>query len=92
MKAKLFTVIIALFALFNVASAQSYAIRVASNTNLRAAASLQARIVETAPAGMVLNVVSAVNRWLRVNHNGNDVWMADWVSYSRVEQSAPTQP
>ena len=92
MKAKLFTVIIALFALFGVASAQSYAIRVASNTNLRAAASLQARIVETAPAGMVLNVGGAVNRWLRVNHNGNDVWMADWVNYTRVEESAPTQP
>ena len=92
MKAKLFGIVLALFVLVNVASAQGYFIRVANNTNLRAAASLQARIVETAPAGAILNVVGSYNRWLRVNRNGNDAWMADWVDYTRVEESAPTQP
>ncbi len=92
MKTKIFAAMMALFLLYSVASAQVYSIRVTNNTNLRTAASLQARIVETAPAGTVLNVVGAVNRWLSVNHNGSDVWMAGWVSYTRVEESAPTPP
>ena len=51
-------------------SAQNYSIRVTSNTNLRAAASLQASIVETVPAGTTLNVVGSADRWLRIDRMG----------------------
>ncbi|MDE2858954.1 MAG: SH3 domain-containing protein [Chloroflexota bacterium] len=81
----------ALFLFCSLASAQSYAIRIAFDTNLRAAASLQARVVETAPAGTSLNVIGSDNRWLRVNRNGSEVYMADWVTYTRVESSGETQ-
>ena len=92
MKVIRFAALMALAFICGLASAQNYSIRVAFDTNLRAAASLQARIVETAPAGTVLNVVGSDNRWLRVNRNGSEVYMADWVDYTRVEQGAPTQP
>ena len=76
MKTKLLAAIGCLPLFCGLASAQSYAIRVTFNTNLRAGASLQASIVETAPASTTLNVVSA-DRWLRINRNGNEVWMAE---------------
>ena len=91
MKPKLFSILTVLSILSGVVSAQTYGIRVAQNTNLRASYSLQSRIVETAPAGTTLAVVGHNNRWLRINRNGNEVWMADWVGYTRVEDSAPTQ-
>ena len=92
MKANLFVAMMALSVLCAVASAQNYSIRVTYNTNLRASYSLQARIVETAPAGTTLHVVGSANRWLQINRNGI-VWMANWVSYSRVESSgaSPSQ-
>ena len=92
MKAKLIVILIALLLMSSATSAQSYSIRVTFNTNLRASASLQANIIETAPAGTALNVVGSVNRWLQIDRNGT-VWMADWVSYTRVEaeQTALTQ-
>ena len=95
MKTRLLAAIGFLFLLCGLASAQDYDIRVTSNTNLRAAASLQASIVETAPAGTTLNVVGSLNRWLQINRNGGEVWMADWVGYEHVEkvvETAPTQP
>ncbi len=76
--------------LLGVASAQSYTIRVTRNTNLRASYSLESAIVGSASAGTTLKVVGRHNRWLRVNRNGNDAWMADWVAYTRVEGSEPT--
>ncbi len=91
MNTKLFVATLVIFLLYSVASAQSYPIRITFNTNLRAAASLQARIVELALAGTTLNVVDSSGRWLRINHNGSEVYMADWVDYTRVEESAPTQ-
>ncbi len=91
MKLKFFALMTVVYALCTVASAQSYAIRVAFYTNLRAGASLQANIVETVPAGTTLTVVGRDNRWLQINHN-SDVWMADWVRHERVEETAPTQP
>ena len=91
MKARLLAVMIAALALSGVASAQSYSIRVTFNTNLRAAASLQARIIETAPAGTTLNVNGESNRWLRINRNGATVWMASWVRHERVEATTTTQ-
>ena len=44
-----------------------------------------------APAGTTLAVVGSSNRWLRINRNGNEVWMADWVSHTRVESDTQTQ-
>ncbi|MCY4021253.1 MAG: SH3 domain-containing protein [Chloroflexi bacterium] len=92
MKSKLFFTTLVLFFFYSAISAQSYAIRVTFNTNLRADASLQARIVATAPAGTILDVVGALNRWLRVHRDGSEVWMASWVGHTRVEATAPTQP
>ena len=91
MKVKLIIIFTALILLCSVTSAQNYSIRVTFNTNLRASASLQANIIETAPSGTTLNVVSELNRWLRIDRNGNEVWMADWVSHTRVESNTQTQ-
>ena len=85
MKTKLIVILTSLLMAI-VISAQSYSIRVTYNTNLRSAGSLQSSIVETAPAGTTLSVVGSADRWLQISRNGN-VWMADWVSYSRVESS-----
>ena len=89
MTLRAFASMMAVFVLCAVASAQSYSIRVTYNTNLRSAGSLQSSIVETVPAGTTLSVVGSASRWLQINRNGN-VWMANWVSYSRVE-SGDTQ-
>ncbi|MDE2950844.1 MAG: hypothetical protein OXT68_08750 [Chloroflexota bacterium] len=42
-------------------------------------------------AGATLQVIGAFNRWLKISHNGGEAWMADWVSHSRVEDSASCQ-
>lgn len=90
MRSRIIAVFVSAFLLHGMAVAQNYPIRVTFNTNLRAAASLQSHIVETAPAGTTLSVVGRDNRWLQINKNGT-VWMANWVRHSRVEDSAPTQ-
>ena len=91
MKATLFAVMTALFVLCNVALAQEYSIRTNGRINLRDAPGLTGDIVETVPSGTILQVVGAYNRWLQINRNGNDVWMADWVAYTRSDQTQ-TQP
>ena len=91
MKVKLFAIIFASFILTRAASAQTYGVHVTHNTNLRASYSLRSGIVETVPAGTILQVVARHNRWLKVNRNGT-AWMADWVSHTRVEESASSQP
>ena len=85
MKAKCFTVIIAMFALHGVAAAQDYAIRAEGRNNLRSCAGFDCRVVETVPIGTVLQVTGEFNRWLKISRNGAEVWMANWVDYSRVE-------
>lgn len=94
MKAKVFAATLAAFLLCAVASAQPYHIRVTHNSNLRAEYSLQSGIVETAPAGSVLNVIGRFNRWLKINRNGRDLWLADWIAYTRVDSAdaAESQP
>ena len=72
-------------------SAQNYNIRVAFNTKLRSAASLEANIVESAPAGTILNVLGEAGRWLQISRNGATVWMASWVRHQRVDTSQQTQ-
>ncbi|MCY4540217.1 MAG: SH3 domain-containing protein, partial [Chloroflexi bacterium] len=88
MKAKSFLTIMILLVYSWAASAQGYAIRVTYNTNLRAAPSLDGRYVTTAKAGSVLQVLDQSDRWLRISQDGRDLWMAGWVSHSRVESDA----
>ena len=89
MKTRLFAVIIAVIVQCSVASAQAqdYSIRTNARANLRATYSLEGDIVETVASGTILQVVGEFNRWLKINRNGNDVWMADWVNYTRSDQT-----
>ena len=75
----------ALFLLCCVAAAQEdYYIRTDARINLRASYSLEAEKVATVEAGTVLHVVGRFNRWLKIDRDGQIVWMADWVYYTRV--------
>ena len=85
MKAKFLAAIIAMLALYSVVSAQDYQIRTNGRNNLRAAPSLDGTFVETVPSGTILHVIGKQNRWLKISRNGREVWMADWLGYSRVE-------
>ena len=71
------------------ASAQTYHIRVPQNTNLRASYSLDSSVLASARAGTTLQVVGEYNRWLRVQREGRQYWMANWVAYTRVEGQQP---
>ena len=90
MKIKSLLTIIVLLMVSWAASAQRYTIRLTYNTNLRVANSLTSGIVETAPAGSILQVFGQQDRWLQIDRAGSQVWMAGWVNFSRVEGSAPT--
>lgn len=90
MKIRLFAVILAVFAVCSIASAQAYFIRVEGRNNLRSCAGFGCRVVETAPIGTVLEVVGEYNRWLKINRNGEEVWMANWIDYTRVEPGEQT--
>ena len=96
MKAKCFAVMLAVFALCGVASAQAYFIRADSRNNLRSCAGFNCRVVETVPVGTVLQVVGEFNRWLKISRNGAALWMANWINYTRVEAGdqapTPSQP
>lgn len=92
MKAKCIVLIIVSFVLCAVSFAQEYSIRANRGLNLRAAPSRTAAIADTVHAGAVLQVVGEFNRWLKINRNGREVWLADWVDYSRVDGVAPTGP
>lgn len=65
------------------ASTQSYYIRVLNNTNLRVSHSLESDRARTVPSGTSLHVVGSFGKWLKINHNGRDLWMANWVQHSR---------
>ena len=92
MKVKVVVVLSVVFLLCGLASAQAYLIRTDNVINLRTGYSLEADVFETAPSGTILQVVGKFNRWFKINRNGSEVWMADWVDYSRVGsgQSAAT--
>ena len=85
MKTRIVLTLLALLAFCGLTSAQSYQIRVTHNTNLRQSSSLDSAIVVTAKAGTVLQVIGSHNRWLKISRAGGDGWMANWVSYTRVE-------
>ncbi len=76
----------------NVVLAQEYYIQTNHNTNLRVLHSTNSGIVETVTRGTVLHVIGEFNRWLKINRNGNEVWMASWVSHTRVEGNQQAQP
>ncbi|MCY4022231.1 MAG: hypothetical protein OXF32_02165 [Anaerolineaceae bacterium] len=84
MKTRPLAIALALFVLCTAASAQDYQIRTGANINLRDTYSLDGVVVEVVPSGSILQVVGRFNRWLRINRNGNTLWMADWVPYTRV--------
>ena len=90
MNALRITILILVLSLCQVASAQGYAIRVEFNTNLRAGYSLESAVMESAPAGSILQVIDSYDRWLKINRNGRDLWMASWVSHSRVTATSQT--
>ena len=89
MKVTRIAILIALCMLVALASAQSYSIRANRGLNLRAEPSRSASIAETIHSGTVLQVVGEFNRWLKIDRNGREVWLANWVNFSRVDDSAP---
>ena len=89
MTKKLLAIAIALSVFCSLATAQGYHIKIANNTNLRAAASLNAGIIETAPAGTTLQVIGQLGKWLKINRNG-EAWMANWVRHTRVDAATTT--
>ena len=91
MKATSLAVLLSVFVLCSTASAQDYQIRTDARVNLRAAYSLEGEIVEAVPAGTILQVVGTFNRWLKINRNGNELWLADWVGFTRVTDGGQTQ-
>ena len=87
MKTRLLASLIIALALVSVAAAQDYHIRANGRYNLRASPSLEAAWIETVATGTTLHVVGKHNRWLKISHNGAEVWMADWLSHSIIEGS-----
>ncbi len=93
MRARHIATLIAFCMLIVLVSAQPFSIRANRGLNLRTAPSLNADIAETVTTGALLQVVDKVNRWLKIDRNGREVWLADWVNYSRVEAgTAGPQP
>ena len=90
MRSKYIAVMLACLLLLGIASAQEYSIRANRGLNLRAAPSLNADIADTVRSGTILQVVGSFNRWLKIDRNGSEVWLADWVDYSRVDSGEPS--
>ena len=90
MRSKYLAVIMVWFVLFGMASAQEYSIRANRGLNLRAEPALNAPIADTVLSGSILQVVGEFNRWLKIDRGGRQVWLANWVNYSRIENVEPT--
>ncbi len=89
MKKRHCVILIAALLLSTVATAQQYSIRANRGLNLRAEPSLYADIAGTVRTGDILQVLDHVGSWLQISRSGQ-VWLADWVNYSRVEGSEQT--
>ena len=50
-----------------------------------------ARRLPVRRAGTTLQVIGRFNRWLKIDRNGQTVWMADWVNYTRVDGDGQEQ-
>ncbi|MCY3833663.1 MAG: SH3 domain-containing protein [Chloroflexi bacterium] len=95
MKVKLFLILIliTLFLFGSLARAQGYAIRTEVNANLRSGPGLDYRWVETAPTSAVLQVIGESGSWLQIDRNGRELWMANWLGHSHVNDGAqPSAP
>ena len=90
MATKAIAVAVAFAVLLSITSAQEYSIRANRGLNLRAEPSLNADIADTVRSGTILQVVGKFNRWLKINRNGREVWLGDWVDYSRVDSVEAT--
>ncbi len=80
-------IFVALLISVSSASGQEYSIRANRGLNLRAAPSLNAEIAGTVRTGDILLVIGHNERWLRVRRPGAEAWLANWVNFSRVEQT-----
>ena len=92
MRTKSLIVLALVCSLYNVVLAQRYQIRISYNTNLRASYSTSSRIIETASSGAVLHVTGNHGRWLQIDRNGQQMWMAGWVGHTRVDNPPQSQP
>ena len=91
MKTRILAALLTAILISSLAAAQGYHIRAERRLNLRASPSLQGRFIETVPVGTVLHVIGSYNRWLKISRNGAEVWMAGWLSYTRVDSPAAGQ-
>ena len=91
MRAKCFAILFAGFFLCVISYAQGYSIRANRGLNLRTEPSLNADIAGTVRTGTVLQVVGEQGGWLQINRNRGVVWLANWVNYSRLDSSEPTE-
>jgi hypothetical protein len=94
MKRKGLALLIASLLLVAVATAQEYSIRANRGLNLRAAPELNADIAATVRSGAILQVVGESGHWLQIQWPGSVVWLANWVSFSRLDNGVekPAQP
>ncbi len=90
MKIKCFAMLITFCMFVALASAQPYSIRANRGLILRAEPSLNADIAETVTSGSILQVIRESGRWLKIRRYGREVWLANWVNFSRLDSSEPT--
>ena len=98
MRAKLLLTMLAVLCLSctqnGVSLAQGYSILLTYNTNLRRTATV-CKPISSRQRPLAPRCKWSANRqhyrWLQINRNGNEVWMAGWVSHSRVESNTQTQ-
>ncbi|MCY4147631.1 MAG: SH3 domain-containing protein [Chloroflexi bacterium] len=62
----------------------SYTIRLDTIANLREAPGLDSKVAAVLPQGTELLVSGHFNRWLKVVHNDEERWLADWVLHTRL--------
>lgn len=62
-----------------------YMIRLDTEANLRASWSLDSELAARVPQGTQLTVLKQFNRWLKVSYEGSEVWLADWVMHTRLD-------
>ena len=91
LKIKLFSVMTAILAFCNVIVAQEYVIQIDVTANLRAAPSLNGRIVGKVSAGELLHVIGETDDWLEVARDGKAVWIADWLDHTVIDSDKPLE-
>ena len=69
-----------------------YRIRVNATVNLRGGPGTGYEIVRTIQAGTELQVVAETERWFSVIHEGQQLWMANWLDYTRLEPTPTPEP